>query len=81
MGMSEAYVNASMHVLALLVNKIVHDRFQVMPMATKGMDEVRRGEHRLVMTHGDDSLSKAKYVWLTSFNNLAQKRQAPFQAA
>ena len=54
MDMSAAYVNAA--------NKIVHDRYHVMQMATTAVAKVRRGEHRQLITDGDDSLSKTKYV-------------------
>ena len=81
MDMSAAYVKAAKHVIPLAENKIVHDRFHVMQMATKAVDKVRRGEHRQLMTDGDDSLSKTKYVWLTSFENLTEKQQTLFDAA
>ncbi|MEY3174159.1 MAG: hypothetical protein RLZZ436_2073 [Planctomycetota bacterium] len=73
--MSAAYVKAAKHVIPLAENKIVHDRFHVMQMATKAVDKVRRGEHRQLMSDGDDSLSKTKYVWLTSFEILTEKQQ------
>lgn len=78
MDMSAAYVKAAKQVIPLAENKIVHDRFHVMQMATKAVDKVRRGEHRQLMKDGDDSLSKTKYVWLTSFENLSEKQQAVF---
>ena len=78
MDMSAAYVKAAKQVIPLAENKIVHDRFHVMQMATKAVDKVRRGEHRQLMKDGDDCLSKTKYVWLTSFENLSEKQQAVF---
>ena len=80
MDMSAAYVKAAKQVIPLAENKIVHDRFHVMQMATKAVDKVRRGEHRQLMKDGDDCLSKTKYVWLTSFENLSEKQQAVFDA-
>jgi transposase len=32
------------------------------------------------MKDGDDSLSRTKYIWLTSFENLSEKQQAVFDA-
>ena len=75
MDMSAAYVKAAKHVIPLAETKIVHDRFHVMQMATQAVDKVRRGEHRQLMTDGDDSQSKTQYVWLTSFENLTEKQQ------
>jgi hypothetical protein len=75
MDMSAACVKATKNVIPLAADKIVHDRFHMMQMATKAVDKVRRGEHRQLMTDGDDSLSKTKYVWLTSFEILTEKQQ------
>jgi transposase len=80
MDMSASYVKAAKQVIPLAENKIVHDRFQVMQMATKAVDKVRRGEHRQLMKDGDDSLSKTRYVWLTSFENLSEKQQTLFDS-
>jgi transposase len=48
MDMSAAYVKAAKQVIPLAENKIVHDRFHVMQLATKAVDKVRRGEHRSI---------------------------------
>ncbi len=81
MDMSAAYVKAAKQVIPLAENKIVHDRFHVMQMATKAVDKVRRGEHRQLMQDGDDRRSKTKYIWLTSFENLSEKQQEVFDQA
>ena len=80
MDMSPAYVKAAKQVIPLAGDKIVHDRFHIMQMATKAVDKVRRGEHRELMQDGDDRLSRTKYVWLTSHENLSEKQQAVFEA-
>jgi len=80
MDMSPAYVKAAKHVIPLAEHKIVHDRFHIMQMATKAVDKVRRGEHRTLMKDGDDRLSKTRYVWLTSHENMSEKQQAQFDA-
>ena len=46
MDMSPAYVSAAKQVIPLAEEKIVHDRFHVMQLATKAVDQVRRAEHR-----------------------------------
>ncbi len=66
MDMSAAYVKAAKQVLPLAENKIVHDRFHIMQMATAAVDKVRRGEHRELLKNDDDRLTSTKYVWLTS---------------
>jgi transposase len=80
MDMSPAYVKAAKQVIPLAEHKIVHDRFHIMQMATKAVDQVRRGEHRTLMKSDDDRLSRTKYVWLTSPENLTEKQQALFDA-
>jgi transposase len=81
MDMSAAYVKAAKHVLPLAENKIVHDRFHIMQMATAAVDKVRRGEHRELLKNDDDRLTSTKYVWLTSYNNLSEKQRKVFDEA
>ena len=78
MDMSPAYVSAAKQVIPLAEEKIVHDRFHVMQLATRAVDQVRRAEHRELLAHGDDRLSKTKYVWITSQEHLSEKQQALF---
>ena len=80
MDMSPAYVKAAKQAIPLAETKIVHDRFHIMQMATKAVDKVRRGEHRDLLKDGDDRLSRTKYVWLTSHENLSDKQQSLFDA-
>lgn len=76
MDMSAAYVKAAKQVIPLAENKIVHDRFHVMQLATQAVDKVRRGEHRQLLLDDDHRLAKTKYIWLTSQENLTDKQQA-----
>lgn len=78
MDMSPAYVSAAKQVIPLAEEKIVHDRFHIMQLATKAVDQVRRAEHRELLARGDDRLSKTKYVWITSQEHLSEKQQALF---
>jgi len=80
MDMSAAYVKAATHVIPLAENKLVHDRFQVLQMATKPVDKVRGREHRELMNDDNDCLNKTKYIWLTSLENLSEKQQELFDA-
>ncbi len=81
MDMSAAYVKAAKQVLPLAENKIVHDRFHIMQMATAAVDKVRRGEHRELLKNDDDRLTSTKYFWLTSYNNLSEKQRKVFDEA
>jgi transposase len=76
MDMSAAYVKAAKQTIPLAENKIVHDRFHVMQLATKAVDKVRRGEHRRLILDDDNRLAKTRYIWLTSQENLSEKQRA-----
>ena len=80
MDMSEAYVKAAKQVIPLAENKIVHDRFHVMQMATGAVDKVRRGEHRQLQKEDDARLAKTKYIWLKSQENLTEKENTLLDA-
>lgn len=77
MDMSAAYVKAAGE--AVPAAQIVHDRFHVMQLATTAVDQVRRGEHRELKQNGDDRLTKTKYVWLKSQENLSEKQLAKLE--
>lgn len=76
MDMSASYVKATKQTIPLAEQKIVHDRFHVMQLATKAVDKVRRGEHRKLMLDGDNRLARTKYIWLTSQETLTEKQGA-----
>lgn len=76
MDMSAAYVKAAKQSLPLAEEKIVHDRFHVMQLATNAVDKVRRGEHRKRQQDGDNRLAKTKYLWLKSQENLSEQQQS-----
>ena len=79
--MHEPYVQAIKEELPLAENKIVHDRFHVMQHATKAVDKTRRQEHKRLQEESDQRLSKTKYLWLKSQENLTPKDQERFNAA
>ena len=76
--MSAAYVKAAKQSIPLAEEKIVHDRFHGMQLATKAVDKVRRGEHKQLQSEGDDRLTNSRYLWLKSQENLTQKQETPF---
>ena len=76
MDMWAAFENA---VGELLPNAdIVHDKFHVSAHLNKAVDEVRKEEHRDLMSDGDETLKKTKYQWLRNFPDL--RREPSFQA-
>ncbi len=78
MDMSAAYVKATKETIPLAENKIVHDRFHVMQLATKAVDKIRRGEHKKLKSEGDDRLTHSRYVWLKSQENLTENQRDLF---
>ena len=76
MDMSAAYVKATKETLPKA--QIVHDRFHVMQLATQAVDKIRRGEHQRLKEEGDDRLTKTRYLWLKSQENLSEKQQSRF---
>ena len=51
-----------------------------MQHATKAVDKTRRQEHKRFQEEGDDRLSKTKYVWLKSEENLTAKDLDRFES-
>ena len=78
MDMSAAYVKATKETLPLAENKIVHDRFHVMQLATKAVDKVRRGEHKKLKSEGDDRLTNSRYLWLKNQEHLTENQRDLF---
>jgi transposase len=78
MDMSSAYVKATKETIPLAEDKIVHDRFHVMQLASKAIDKVRRGEHKQLKSEGDERLTKTRYLWLKSQENLTANQRELF---
>lgn len=79
MDMWEPFVQATLEALPLSKDKIVFDRFHIMQHMTKAVDTVRKQEHRKLLEAGDERLKKTKHLWLTSEENVSEKRQAEFK--
>lgn len=79
MDMSPSYVKAAKECIPLAEEKIVHDRFHVMQLATKAVDAVRKREHREFLEVGDDRLAKTRYLWLLNQENHSEKQRALFE--
>ena len=75
MDMSAAYVKAAKASIPLAKTKIVLDRFHVMKLATDAVDKVRRGEHRKLDAQGDKRLSRTRYLWISSQENLNEQQR------
>jgi len=54
-------------------DKLVFDRFHIMKHMGKAVDDVRKREHRELRAEGDETLTRTKYLWLYSEENLPEK--------
>jgi len=81
MDMSAAYVKSTKANIPLAEEKIVHDRFHIMKLATEAVDKVRRKEHKKLTADGDDRLKGTRYLWLSGQENLSDKQRDRFDAA
>jgi transposase len=61
-------------------SKIVFDRFHIMKHMVEAVDGVRKREHRLLQSEGDDTLKGTKYLWLFSEENLPEAYVEKFAA-
>ena len=78
MDMSAAFVKSAKANIPLAEEKIVHDRFHVMKLATEAVDKVRRQEHRELKKDNDMRLTGTKFLWIKSQENLSEKQQSRF---
>ena len=79
MDMWEPYINSTRAHVTEAHAKIVFDRFHIMKHMLTGVDNVRKQEHRERQSQGDDTLSRTKYLWLYSEENLPEKHVARFE--
>ena len=57
----------------------VHDRFHITAYLNTAVDMTRRTEHRQLEKKNDKRLSRSKYLWLRSPENMTQSQQAAFE--
>jgi len=79
--MGKACFSSAIHKVPNAVRKIVFDRYHVMGIPTKAVDQVRRDENTRITRQGETSpLAKTRYMWLYSEENLPEKYEASFAA-
>jgi transposase len=78
MDMWEPYFQSTLEHVPAAATKIVFDRFHIMQHMTKAVDEVRRSEHRRLRAEGDETLTRTKYLWLHSEENVPERHAAWF---
>lgn len=78
MDMWEAFVASTCAHVPRANTKIVFDRFHIMKHMTQAVDDVRKSEHRRLLSEGDETLKRTKYLWLFSEENLPERYAAWF---
>lgn len=79
MDMWEPYVLSTQLYVPGAAEKIVFDRFHIMQHIGRAVDTVRKQEHKELRAAGDETLSKSKYLWLYSYENIPEQHQARFE--
>jgi transposase len=80
LDMWPAYINACRQDVPGADDKMVFDRFHIMRHAVDAVDTVSKREHRALLEAGDTTLSKSKYLWLYSEENVPAKSRERFDA-
>lgn len=70
LDMWPAYINACRAQVPQADDKMVFDRFHIMQHVGQGVDRVRKQEHKELLQQGDDTLTRSKYLWLYSAENM-----------
>lgn len=58
---------------------VVHDRFHIASHLGKAVDQVRRKEHKDLMSAGDETLKGSRQLWLFNAGNLTDARWMEFE--
>jgi transposase len=77
MDMSRSFIAAAAAVIPGA--SVVFDRFHVSQLLNKGIDQVRRAEHKRLRAQGDESLKKTRYQWLIAPENMGEEQRAQFE--
>lgn len=78
MDMWEPFLASTCAYVPQAESKVVFDRFHIMKHMTKAVDDVRKAEHRRLLAEGDDTLTRTKYLWLFSEENLPARHREWF---
>jgi transposase len=80
LDMWPAYINACQASVPQAETKMVFDRFHIMRHVLEAVDKVRKREHKSLLSQGDTTLTKSKYLWLYSEENVPQRSREQFEA-
>jgi transposase len=80
MDMWEPYILATHACVPDAGTKIVFDRYHATCYVTAAVDKVRRQEHKVLATEGDERLKGTRYLWLWNAERIPEWRRAEFEA-
>lgn len=72
------YINACRDKVPGADRKMVFDRFHIMRYVVDAVDKVRKREHKALLATGDATLTKSKYLWLYSAENVPERSRERF---
>lgn len=78
LDMWPAYIGACRAQVPQADGKMVFDRFHIMQHVGRGVDRVRKQEHKALLEQGDDRLKRSKYLWLYSAENMPEAARERF---
>lgn len=78
LDMWPAYINACRQDVPDAEQKMVFDRFHIMRHVVEAVDTVRKREHKALLESGDTTLTKSKYLWLYSAENVPERSRERF---
>jgi transposase len=80
LDMWPAFINACTNQIPGADQKMVFDRFHVMRHVIDAVDKVRKTENKALLSQGDATLIKSKYLWLYSAENVPERSREHFNA-
>ncbi len=79
LDMWPAYIKACKEQVPQARDKMVFDRFHIMQHIGKGVDSVRKQEHKALLQEGDNTLTGSKYLWLYNAETMPIAARAKFE--
>jgi len=80
MDMWDPYIAATRAYVPKADEKIVFDRFHVTRLVSEAVDKVRRQEHKILASQGNETLKGTKHLWLANQENVPECRKEEFDA-
>lgn len=78
LDMWPAYIKACRVHVPQAGDKMVFDRFHIMQHVGNGVDRVRKQEHKTLVSQGDHTLARSKYLWLYNPANMPDQARERF---